>query len=427
MLTINASTLRATPSESSAPATTGGPGSSATTDPAGFASLLRQNRIAPAAAAPAPIPQAGGDAQPPTHGPDAAPTRDGANQAEAPQESDPSQVTRALLKTKLRAAEGAVPAPRAAKTTTDATPDATPDAIDGAKTLPGSEATAGKHGEAAARSDAPGSVNLDPNVMQWLAGLQRMAAAGEVAGKAAPDTSAQPATEEPAGLSTGQRAADLRAATDSKGKGASGTEQLADAANAGQFAGALAEQRLIDKPAAPQTGSPRALKETAAANAGAFAPTPPASIGAAAPVAVAIATPLNAPDFAQQLGLRLSVLARDGVQRAELHLNPADMGPVSVQIVMDGTRAHVDFGADMAATRQAIEAGLPELASALRDAGFTLAGGGVSQHSGGRSGGGDSASTHGGGRQRIVADDELKRVGTAAHRIVNQGGIDLFA
>jgi len=92
---------------------------------------------------------------------------------------------------------------------------------------------------------------------------------------------------------------------------------------------------------------------------------------------VTIATPVAAPVFAQSLGLQMSVLARDGVQHAELHLNPADMGPVSVQIVMDGTQARVDFGADVAATRHAIEAGLPELASALRDAGFTLAGGGV--------------------------------------------------
>ena len=53
------------------------------------------------------------------------------------------------------------------------------------------------------------------------------------------------------------------------------------------------------------------------------------------------------------------------------------MGPVSVQIVMDGTQARIDFGADLAATRHTIEAGLPELASALRDAGFTLVGGGV--------------------------------------------------
>ena len=82
----------------------------------------------------------------------------------------------------------------------------------------------------------------------------------------------------------------------------------------------------------------------------------------------------------------MSVLVKDGVQQAELHLNPAETGPVSIAITLEGTQAHVEFGADLAATRQAIENGLPALASALRDAGFTLAGGGVAQHS--RSGGG---------------------------------------
>jgi flagellar hook-length control protein FliK len=118
------------------------------------------------------------------------------------------------------------------------------------------------------------------------------------------------------------------------------------------------------------------------------------------------------------------------VQHAELHLNPAEMGPVSVQIVMDGTQARVDFGADLAATRHAIEAGLPELASALRDAGFTLAGGGVSQHAHSRHGGGDNRREHD-ERQRPAtgaeAEDAGGRIGPAVRRIVSAGGIDLFA
>ena len=101
---------------------------------------------------------------------------------------------------------------------------------------------------------------------------------------------------------------------------------------------------------------------------------------------VQVSTPADAPEFREALGVQVSLLARDGVQRAELHLNPAEMGPISVHIVMDGAQARVDFGADSATTRELIESGLPELAAALRDAGFTLAGGGVSQHSAGSQG-----------------------------------------
>ena len=116
------------------------------------------------------------------------------------------------------------------------------------------------------------------------------------------------------------------------------------------------------------------------------------------------------------------------MQQAELHLNPTDMGPVSVQITMDGTQAHVAFGADQAATRHAIEAGLPQLASALSDAGYTLAGGGVSQHAGGRSGGqGQASSDPGERRGRSASAESVGRVATTARRIVRQGGVDLFA
>ena len=119
--------------------------------------------------------------------------------------------------------------------------------------------------------------------------------------------------------------------------------------------------------------APLALS-SAPASAPAGAVGPPA-----APVEARIAVPLNSPVFAPALGAQVSLFAQDGVQTARLLLNPAEMGPVSVQIVIDGNAARVDFQADRAATRDVIEASLPALASALQDAGLTLTGGGVSQ------------------------------------------------
>ena len=146
----------------------------------------------------------------------------------------------------------------------------------------------------------------------------------------------------------------------------------------------------------------------------------------AAPLTVNLPTPLASSEFAQALGVQMSVLATDGVQRAELQLNPAEMGPVSVRIVIDGSSAQVDFGADMAATRQAIEAGLPELAGALRDAGFTLTGGGVSQHSRGR----DESQQTGGdasGTRSRPGDAGAAAAAPLLRRTVVAGGVDLYA
>jgi flagellar hook-length control protein FliK len=149
-----------------------------------------------------------------------------------------------------------------------------------------------------------------------------------------------------------------------------------------------------------------------------------------APVSVNVPTPVTSPEFPETLGVQVSMLARDGVQQAELHLNPADMGPISVQIALEGTRAQVDFGADSLATRQIIESGLPELASALRDAGFTLAGGGVSQHAASQQGQGgreDGRQNGSNGSRRIAGPAEIAAPVRRATVKMSQGGVDLYA
>ncbi len=91
-----------------------------------------------------------------------------------------------------------------------------------------------------------------------------------------------------------------------------------------------------------------------------------------------LAAPIDSPAFAPTLATQVRWWAQDGVQQAQLTLNPAEMGPVAVRIVvLDGREARIDFSADFAATRTAIEAALPVLAAALDDSGLKLSGGGV--------------------------------------------------
>jgi flagellar hook-length control protein FliK len=150
---------------------------------------------------------------------------------------------------------------------------------------------------------------------------------------------------------------------------------------------------------------------------------------AAGPVHEArIPVPLDSPAFAPALGSQISLFAREGVQTARLQLNPAEMGPISVQIALDGNAARVDFQADLAGTREVIEASLPALAGALQDAGLTLAGGGVFQQSPGQQGQGDAASAaaprHGAGRDATTDAD-----GPAPAPVVRErrGLVDLVA
>lgn len=157
---------------------------------------------------------------------------------------------------------------------------------------------------------------------------------------------------------------------------------------------------------------------------------PPHRMDGHAPSQVALPTPLGAPDFAKALGAQVSVFARNGLAHAELQLTPAEMGPIRVQIAIDGAHARVDFAADSAATRQVIERGLPELASALREQGLTLSGGGVFQRAPDQNG--EPAENHparGRARRRALptAIDAVEPRSRARTSGAHPGGVDLYA
>lgn len=155
-------------------------------------------------------------------------------------------------------------------------------------------------------------------------------------------------------------------------------------------------------------------------------------------------TPMASPQFADELAEKVSLFVKasavDGPMTAELHLNPAEMGPINIKIAVDGQNAQVDFAAAALETRKAIEASMPMLSSALDEVGLSLTGGGVSsqtpqQQFGQSNGQSDGSSDRSTGR---VGDRRIGRVGgeegdEPAMRSVNvarlsqRGGLDLYA
>ena len=143
---------------------------------------------------------------------------------------------------------------------------------------------------------------------------------------------------------------------------------------------------------------------------------------------------LGTPEFAPALGMQLSLLARDGISEARLNLHPAEFGPITVQIALDGSFAQVNLSAEHASTRQALEQALPTLASALRDAGLTLSGGGVFQQTPqGQAAAQDQAQrAHGrnGGRGNERDMNGVSKLSTtpgAQHGRIQRGVVDLYA
>ncbi len=212
----------------------------------------------------------------------------------------------------------------------------------------------------------------------------RNARAGRVADETPTDTASAraDATESATGSSAERRPADThtRAADAPHAKG---IELAADKAAAARSA---SSETLQAATATPGDAAPRAaaVTDVAAPNfAAVLAQAMPTTATGSDTTPVIASGQVNAAmhsnAFAPELGARVSLLAVDGVQQAELQLNPADMGPVAVQIVVDGNQAQVSFHAAQAETRQALEQSLPDLAAALQNQGLTLSGGGVFQ------------------------------------------------
>jgi flagellar hook-length control protein FliK len=399
-----------------------------------FAELLRQNRLAAATPASAEAPSSpAGDS--PAASADAKTRSDAVPADPAPPQRDATQAKARLAGTSRAAPDAPAPAAEAPPSTDPAaaeTPAKPGDAKDAAPTPPDASLLAGA--VASARPDVTQKLEADA-AGAGAAAAGKAASAGPFlrSGAAASDGQAAfglpfdagSAPDAAAATATG-RSATIAAGDASPGSDAGATPSI-EASIGASFAGALADAKgshaapassLLERPnndAAMPVGQAVGFTGNVAAAAAGATPTLP--------------TPVHSPEFATAFGMQVSVLARNGIQQAELHLNPAEMGPVSIQITLDGTQARVDFGADMAATRHAIEAGLPELASALRDAGFTLAGGGVAQHSASNGGNGGDADANRGPASNPSAQPVPSADATTQRltRRVAAGGVDTYA
>lgn len=121
-------------------------------------------------------------------------------------------------------------------------------------------------------------------------------------------------------------------------------------------------------------------------------PTPAAAQGPAAAAPVYQAELPSRPGdaaFTGDLAAQVTVLVEGGFQQAELRLNPADLGPIQIQLSVSAQTqtADISFSAVHGLTRESIERALPELRDLLEAQGLSLGQTGVS---GGQQQGGDA-------------------------------------
>lgn len=126
-------------------------------------------------------------------------------------------------------------------------------------------------------------------------------------------------------------------------------------------------ERQADQPAAAPSAS--AFGQTLRAMlSGAESPPPAAAPAPSFPITV----PFGTPKFGAAFGERVSWMVREGLQNAELTLNPPDLGPIRIALSMDQDAATFGFNATHAQTRAAIEQALPRLRELLAEQGLSL-------------------------------------------------------
>lgn len=166
-----------------------------------------------------------------------------------------------------------------------------------------------------------------------------------------------------------------------------------------------------------------------------WATAAPAESPAFGPAAFAVTQDIHTAAFPTAMGVQLSVLARNGIEQARILVTPEQMGPIAVQLALDGTQLRVDFVAENGQTRQLLQDGLPALAGSLREAGFTLAGGGVFQQArDGRSQPEGPGADGFAGRNTLLgpaalgpAEGDLGLQAARARRVRASGLVDTFA
>lgn len=98
----------------------------------------------------------------------------------------------------------------------------------------------------------------------------------------------------------------------------------------------------------------------------------PAPSMPATAVAVTVNTPVLDPAWADAIHDRVLWLAGRNIQTAEIRLNPAELGPLRVQISVNDNSVDIAFRAAHAVTREALEIALPRLKETLAESGLSL-------------------------------------------------------
>lgn len=113
-------------------------------------------------------------------------------------------------------------------------------------------------------------------------------------------------------------------------------------------------------------------------------------------IPASIDIPVQDDGWGEALNERVLWMAGKSIQRAEIRMNPAELGPIRVEVSVVDDVATVTFNAQHAVTREAIELAMPRLREMLGENGISLANPDISDADGSHEGhAGDNDALHG--------------------------------
>ena len=162
------------------------------------------------------------------------------------------------------------------------------------------------------------------------------------------------------------------------------------------------------------------------------APLPGASALRAAESAPAVYqthAPMGSSAWLGEMASVATLSVRDRVQQAEIRIDPAELGPITLRLSLDGDSTILSFAVTHPDTRMALEANLPRLKEAFEAAGLQLADASVSD---GRAQA-QTSGNHSGDLRRQATFDSRQPTGATvqiealAAPLRLRGAIDTFA
>lgn len=132
---------------------------------------------------------------------------------------------------------------------------------------------------------------------------------------------------------------------------------------------------------------------------------------------------LQQTEASQKLQERINIMMSKNIQRADIRLDPPELGSVHIRVNMSGEQASVQFQAQTQQARDALETTMPRLREMLEQQGINLADTQVGEQSkeGGRTAGGQAGGTNDGEDWAVEGEIALEE-----GRVLADGQVDFY-